>query len=89
MNKKNILIIGGSTGIGFNISKYCYENGSNILISSGSDKIISAYKNLKLMSDDKKINTIEFIKINLKKKINFNLLKRKIEVLNVAAHHTI
>ena len=78
MKNKNILIIGGSTGIGFNIAKYCYESGSNLLISSGSNKIFSVCKKIKLTKEHKYKNTIDYLKINFKKKIDFKFFKTKI-----------
>ena len=45
---KNILIVGGSSGIGFAIAKRCQEEGANVIISSSnSEKLNEATKKIK------------------------------------------
>lgn len=42
LNSSHVLISGGSSGIGLEIAKYCYQRGSNITIMARNKKKLGA-----------------------------------------------
>lgn len=50
--KKNYLIIGGSSGIGFETAKLLSKENNVIVVSSNQDKLISAFEKLQVQKSN-------------------------------------
>ena len=80
LNGKNILITGGSLGIGKETAVGLLEKGANILVTGRSKKrLINAFKNTSVKTIDFDIGNLDSIEVNAKQCLN--ILENKVDVL--------
>ncbi|MBB79032.1 MAG: short-chain dehydrogenase [Crocinitomicaceae bacterium] len=80
LNGKNILITGGSLGIGKETAIALFKKGANILVTGRSKKrLISAFKNTSVKTIDFDIGNLDSIEVHAKKCLS--ILENKVDVL--------
>ena len=80
LNGKNILITGGSIGIGKETAIALLKKGANILVTGRSKKrLISAFKNTSVKTIDFDIGNLDSIEVHAKKCLS--ILENKVDVL--------
>ena len=76
---KNILITGGSLGIGKETAMALLKKGANILVTGRSKKrLISAFKNTSVKTIDFDIGDLDSIEVHAKKCLS--ILENKVDV---------